>query len=591
MSRWAYLLVAALITSLVMLWIVTAGISSKPEQTEPVELSYLTSGQSLALADVYEFGAERWQSIDAETTSFGYTDKEYWLRFYVQKAPVDRILSIGYPLLDQLDVYWVTGEGTLTYELGDKQPFYQRPIFTSEYSVPLAKNTEGMVYLRAKTTSSMRLPISIFSQHGFFDYELQKRLIEGLYFGVLLCMAVYNLFGFVASKEPEFGLYSLYTLCFAGLMLSLDGLGFRYLWPDSLFLQDKGIPIFGSLTLLIATLFAYQLLRLKDYRQTLAVGLYIMAGASVITLLLGIFADYQISIQAILILAAPSCFYLLLVGVYLWRKGFVYARMFTIAWGALLLSVIANSLGYLGIIDSVFIQRHAIMLGSSIEILLLSWVLAVRYNEQRQEKLSAQQRYNDELEDNVAERTLELQFALRELQDANSELEQRNFEDSLTGLNNHRYFTQQLEKEYRRAYRNDAKLSLLMIDIDHFKQINDTHGHFIGDQVLMEMAKLLKQSARRPADTVCRYGGEEFGIILPDTDAVQAKVVADKLVETVRSTALTTDSGPLNITISVGVADINVSQSQSSKQLFKAADEALYQAKRDGRDQVVTMQL
>ena len=131
-------------------------------------------------------------------------------------------------------------------------------------------------------------------------------------------------------------------------------------------------------------------------------------------------------------MAAPGCLFLLIVGAYLWRKGLVYARMFTIAWGTLLLSVMANSLGYLGVIDSMFIQLNAIMLGSGIEILLLSWVLAVRYNEQRREKLEAQERYNEELEGRVEERTFELQIALRELQDVNTELE-RNFEDSLTG--------------------------------------------------------------------------------------------------------------------------------------------------------------
>ncbi|HAD49046.1 MAG TPA: hypothetical protein DCF92_09635, partial [Idiomarina sp.] len=395
--------------------------------------------------------------------------------------------------------------------------------------------------------------------------------------------------GFVASREPEFGLYSLYTLFFGGLMLSLDGLGFRYLWPESLFLQDKGIPIFGSLTLLTAALFAYQLLRLKQYRRTLARGLFIMAGLSFFTLLVGIFASYRISIHVLLTLAAPGCLYLLIVGAYLWRKGFVYARMFTIAWGTLLLSVMANSLGYLGVIDSMFIQRHAIMLGSGIEILLLSWVLAVRYNEQRREKLEAQQRYNEELEGSVEERTFELQIALRELQDVNAELEKRNYEDSLTGLYNRRYFSQQIEKEYRRAYRSKRPLSLLMVDIDHFKKVNDTYGHFIGDQILKGMADRLKDSAKRPGDIVCRYGGEEFAVILADCSQAQAEAFADRLVTQVRSQPFETDSGARHITISVGVAELNSQSGQSTEHLFKAADEALYRAKREGRDQVVTV--
>lgn len=589
MSRWVYALFVVVLAGLSVTWFSSSARSADATVDDNLDIWYLNSEQALTLSSVFDKSSSVWQPLNGQRASFGYTADQYWFKFFVESTSYDRILHIGYPLIDYLNVYWIKPESIKTYELGDRQPYYQRPIFTSEFSIPVPAGEEGMIYISARTESSMRLPFSLRSEKQFFDAQMQKRLAEGIYFGVLLCMAVYNLFGFVASREPEFGLYSLYTLFFGGLMLSLDGLGFRYLWPESLFLQDKGIPIFGSLTFLTAAFFAYQLLRLKQYRRTLARGLFIMAGLSVFTLLVGIFASYRVSIHVLLVLAAPGCLYLLIVGAYLWRKGFVYARMFTIAWGTLLLSVIANSLGYLGVIDSMFIQRHAIMMGSGIEILLLSWVLAVRYSEQRREKFEAQARYNEELEGHVEERTFELQIALRELQDVNAELEKRNFEDALTGLHNRRYFSQQLEKEYRRAYRSKRPLSLLMVDIDHFKKVNDTHGHYIGDQILQGLAKVLKNSAKRPGDIVCRYGGEEFAVILADCSQSQAELFASQLVERVRETAFTTDAGPRHITISVGVAELANTLDQSTEHLFKAADEALYRAKRDGRDQVVTM--
>jgi len=589
MMRWLYGIFGVGLVLMLTLWFGVNAQAETPQAGNELDIWYLSSEQQLTLADVYDNDSVTWKPLQSQRASFGYTKDEYWFRLSVENATYDRVLHIGYPLIDYLNLYWVKANDITTYKLGDRQPYYQRPILTSEFSVPIPAGQAGVMYISARTESSMRLPLSMRSETQFFDTQMQKRLAEGIYFGVLLCMAVYNLFGFVASREPEFGLYSLYTLFFGGLMLSLDGLGFRYLWPESLFLQDKGIPIFGSLTLLTAALFAYQLLRLKQYRRTLARGLFIMAGLSFFTLLVGIFASYRISIHVLLTLAAPGCLYLLIVGAYLWRKGFVYARMFTIAWGTLLLSVMANSLGYLGVIDSMFIQRHAIMLGSGIEILLLSWVLAVRYNEQRREKLEAQQRYNEELEGSVEERTFELQIALRELQDVNAELEKRNYEDSLTGLYNRRYFSQQIEKEYRRAYRSKRPLSLLMVDIDHFKKVNDTHGHFIGDQILKGLADTLKESAKRPGDIVCRYGGEEFAVILADCSQAQAEAFADRLVTQVRSQPFETDSGARHITISVGVAELNSQSGQSTEHLFKAADEALYRAKREGRDQVVTV--
>jgi diguanylate cyclase (GGDEF)-like protein len=587
--RWLYGLFGIGLVLMLTLWFGINAQAEAPQAGDELDIEYLSSEQQLTLADVYDNDSVSWEPLQSQRVSFGYTKDEYWFRLSIDSASYDRVLHIGYPLIDYLNLYWVKANDITTYKLGDRQPYYQRPILTSEFSVPIPAGQAGVMYISARTESSMRLPLSMRSETQFFDTQMQKRLAEGIYFGVLLCMAVYNLFGFVASREPEFGLYSLYTLFFGGLMLSLDGLGFRYLWPESLFLQDKGIPIFGSLTFLTAALFSYQLLRLKQYRRTLARGLFIMAGLSVFTLLVGIFASYRISIHVLLTLAAPGCLYLLIVGAYLWHKGFVYARMFTIAWGTLLLSVMANSLGYLGVIDSMFIQRHAIMLGSGIEILLFSWVLAVRYNEQRREKLEAQQRYNEELERSVEERAFELQIALRELQDVNAELEKRNYEDSLTGLYNRRYFSQQIEKEYRRAYRNKRPLSLLMVDIDHFKKVNDTYGHFIGDQILKGMADRLKDSAKRPGDIVCRYGGEEFAVILADCSQAQAEAFADRLVTQVRSQPFETDSGARHITISVGVAELNSQSGQSTEHLFKAADEALYRAKREGRDQVVTV--
>ncbi|MGM0907333.1 MAG: sensor domain-containing diguanylate cyclase [Pseudomonadota bacterium] len=577
-----------LVTALVMLVIlVPAGQAQLlPTSQSELAIEYTHSEQKLDLEIVRNLPGSQWEKLETDRASFGYTTDEYWFRFQLESKPYDRILHIAYPLLDELTIYIIQPEGVRTYQMGDTVPFGERPIPTSEFAVPLSENTNGEIYIKANTQSSMRLPIAVRTEIGFFETQMNRRIAEGIYFGVLLCMAVYNLFGFIASRESVFGIYSLYTLFFAGLMLSLEGLGFHYLWPNSLYLQDKGIPIFGSLTFLTAALFAYQLLELKRYRYTWGRGLMVMAFLSAISLLIAIFASYRISIHVLLSLAAPGCLFLLLVGAYMWRKGFVYARIFTLAWCSLLVSVVANSLGYLGVIDSMFIQRHAIMISSGIEILLLSWVLAVRYSEQRKERLQAEQRHNRELEESVDERTFELQVALRELQDVNTELEQKNTEDPLTGLYNRRYFQQHLERELRRTLRRELPLALLMIDVDHFKPVNDTHGHLAGDQILQQLASLMQKHAKRAADIVCRYGGEEFAIILPETDLQEAEVFAKQLLEQVRETEFETNAGLLKITLSIGVISTSARIFDSVDELFKAADDALYAAKHEGRDRV-----
>lgn len=185
-------------------------------------------------------------------------------------------------------------------------------------------------------------------------------------------------------------------------------------------------------------------------------------------------------------------------------------------------------------------------------------------------------------------RTFELEITLKELQEVNNELEQRNLEDPLTGLNNRRYFNQQLEREYRRSRRNQKPMCLIMVDIDRFKAVNDTYGHGVGDDILQAISKELRKQARRPTDAVCRYGGEEFAFILAETDLTNGVAFAEKLVAHIRQCVFSTRDGEHSITISAGVAAIDNTRDHSVHDLFTAADSALYKAKREGRDQVVT---
>ncbi len=187
---------------------------------------------------------------------------------------------------------------------------------------------------------------------------------------------------------------------------------------------------------------------------------------------------------------------------------------------------------------------------------------------------------NRELEVKVHART-------HELAEANSRLAQLAVTDGLTGLYNHRHFHERLGLEVERSARNGLPLSLLMIDVDHFKHYNDHHGHPAGDEVLRQIARLLTEG-RRANDLVARYGGEEFGVVLVDT----AKFTAAKLAERIRERIAGfgfhhADAQPLaKISISVGVASFPDDASDADV-LVRSADAALYGAKRAGRDRVV----
>lgn len=156
--------------------------------------------------------------------------------------------------------------------------------------------------------------------------------------------------------------------------------------------------------------------------------------------------------------------------------------------------------------------------------------------------------------------------------------------DGLTEVYNKRYFTDVFDREFSRAQRYARPLSLIMLDIDHFKSVNDAYGHVAGDYVLKQLAGALSKRIRRE-DTLARYGGEEFVIILPELDLDHARTFADKVHELIQLTVFKFGEERMPVTISVGVASVS-DTIQTGDELIKAADECLYEAKRQGRDRV-----
>ncbi|HEY0268222.1 MAG TPA: diguanylate cyclase, partial [Methyloradius sp.] len=169
------------------------------------------------------------------------------------------------------------------------------------------------------------------------------------------------------------------------------------------------------------------------------------------------------------------------------------------------------------------------------------------------------------------------------------ELEELSFKDSLTGAANRRMFDSILEVEWANARRNNQPISLIMFDIDYFKQYNDEYGHIQGDECLKKVTKALSQAATRPRDFFARFGGEEFVLVLPETDAESAKKVAERCRSLIFKEQIPHEKSQVSqiLTLSLGVGTIIPTHSDEPITFIEAVDRRLYQAKQKGRNCVV----
>jgi diguanylate cyclase (GGDEF)-like protein len=182
-------------------------------------------------------------------------------------------------------------------------------------------------------------------------------------------------------------------------------------------------------------------------------------------------------------------------------------------------------------------------------------------------------------------RHLELQHRNGELETMLQDVERLAITDSLTGVFNRRRFSDVLEREVAVSRRYHHSLCCVLADIDHFKRINDAHGHGVGDQVLKQVARALAATLRE-VDLVARYGGEEFAFLLPHTDKSSAIVAVRRVAETLRGLTIAIDGATFGVTASFGVSCTDDIPSADPNELVRAADLALYQAKKNGRDRI-----
>lgn len=571
------------------------------------ELHYFRDDSGrLGLSEVLALPAGDWRQNQADVFSHGYNGAAWWLRFDVTRAADYRdrpLLEIAYPVLDHVEL-WLLADGQVQahHVMGDKQAFSERPIAHRYFLVPLQLQPEKhyTVVMRVRSTSSIQVPLTLWQERAHGDHDQLRLMGQGIYFGCMLVMVLYNLFIFLIVGDRNYLYYVMYVLCMPLFLASLNGVAFQYLWPGATTWNDQAIIVALSGTVLFGCLFISRFLELRDNLPRFVPVLRGLAAAGTLLIVASFFLPYALLIRLIIVVAVLACLCGLVVGLLRWRQGDASARFYTIAWSSMLLGGIVLALNKFQVLPQNFITENATQLGSAIEVILLSFALAERINLERRlrfraqevaleserlarqaqaEALEAQRQANEMLELRVAERT-------EALEEANRKLAELSATDQLTGLKNRRFLDSVLREEFVRCYRYGHSIAVLLLDIDHFKRFNDSYGHLVGDDCLRSVAGALKDAVRWPVDRVARYGGEEFCVVLPETDAEGARVVADRIRHAVEALEFEVEGRRVPVTVSVGVAAIVPVCAETSHLLVSEADRALYQAKADGRNRV-----
>jgi two-component system, sensor histidine kinase LadS len=530
---------------------------------------YLNADPKLDVADLGSSAvAMRFSPAKGKQIWVGPDSPVAWLRFeldpVIEGATEDILLQLRPSfaiILDEAELYLPREDGSYAeYGAGARSPNRLDEPLSRFYRFRVSAETPRgrPCYLRLR--SSMRVQLSLESVPAL-DAERSDILYTAFYgfmYGILAAMILYNLFLFCSLRDSIYLFYILFVA--SGFLWQFWVQGHAMLLFGRPFgSRIEPVWFFCGLMAMWGTVFSFFFL---DIRRSLphlvwafaAVGLLgaVVACAGLFGLnWIGYCLAHAVGLAAplLILLAAALCLV----------RGFRQARYFLIAWTFLVLSTLVFALMGIEVLPATALTRNCVIFGMTIESILLSLALADRIKRLERDK--------EGLERTTA-RYMKLSLI-----------------DELTGLYNKRSLMERLAEEGALAARDGRPLSLILLDLDDFKAVNDTHGHAFGDYVLKDLAASIRGSIRG-ADIPCRFGGEEFVIIMPMEGGAEARIVAERIRERFASTPLSKPDGEaVNVTVSLGVAEL--APPEAPEVLLDRADKAMYEAKRLGKNRTV----
>ncbi len=522
--------------------------------------------------------------------SLGFQEGAYWFHLTVVNRDRDEprwILVQGYALSDNLDLYLRYPDGRVEHQSsGDHVPFENRFIRYRHpnFRVDLPLDVPVEVLLRVQSQSSMQVPLVLYTPRAFAEELRDTQFSTGLYYGIVLALLIYNLVLWLMLRDSSYFWYVLHITAFGLVLFTLNGYGFEYLWPQWPWMADAAVPLSICLALISMQLFARSYLELQQRWPT---GNAISLGISAFFGVLAVIST-QVEYHVVTPLASKAVLlgvlWIIVSAIVMLRRGYKPAQLFLLAWALFLIGTTMFTLLAFGLVPRNFWTLNGVQIGSAMEMLLLSLALGSRYASLRVENIRIVVETNEQLERRMVDRTKQLRTTMAQLGEANVQLREYSERDPLTGVYNRRHFRESFEQALLARQDSGKPLALLLLDLDHFKKINDRYGHLAGDDCLRHAARCMEEVTATRGGLVARFGGEEFVAVLPDTNAQEALQVAEAIRLRIQQTPVASREHGIQMSTSIGVHTLEASRETAPEEVIRIADEALYRAKDDGRN-------
>lgn len=536
-------------------------LDAVPERPLGPELELLQeSGAALDITQVQRLARNgQFRPGNAGVPSFGIGSSPVWLRLTLDNPSAlaeTRHLLVGTTWIDHLDLYQVGPDRHVRHlAAGDALPSQQRPLpgagFNLALELPPGRTD---IFIRAATPDPMLLPLQLMTAAELDAAMMRVQYMYGMIYGFLLALLAYNAILWISLRQPAHRDYALFLSCFTLMNIAYTGHGYAWLWPNNQALQHFVILVLMLASTLAGLRFVSNFLELPRHLPRVATTLRHVTVVTSALMLLALVLDRQRDAALLAFSVMTICsFAMVAIGGVAARRKLPASHYFLAAAGCGLTGVLVTALTVWGVLPYSPLTFHAAELGVLSEASLLALAVAhlVRQHEQARHQ---------------AERLAEI--------------------DSLTGLLNRRHFADIAETCWSQSRRQKTALSVILLDIDHFRAVNDQHGQAAGDAALRAAAALISRACRHQ-DIAARWGGEEFILLLPDTTQAQAQAMAEQLRKDIARRPVGGPATPVWLHASLGVATRD--RHVSLDDLIHEAETWLQCAKQSGCNQVCSL--